>query len=167
MTFLKQINEKIYTPKRIFEKAANLKKQNKKIVFTNGCFDILHLGHIDYMAKAAQMGDFLIIGLNSDASVKIIKGENRPLTNETSRSKILASLFFVDAVVLFSDSTPLTLIEGIKPDFLVKGNDYKPSEIVGYDFVTSYGGKVVTLDFLDGYSTTLIENKILKTITEK
>lgn len=133
---------------------------DKKIVFTNGCFDILHLGHIDYLAKAANLGDKLIIGLNSDESTSGIKGPSRPITNETSRSLILASLSFVDAVVLFDEETPLELIKIVNPDTLVKGADYSIDQIVGSDFVIRNGGKVQTLHYLPGYSTTLIEQKI-------
>jgi rfaE bifunctional protein nucleotidyltransferase chain/domain len=136
--------------------------QNKKTVFTNGCFDILHLGHIDYLSKARKLGDILIVGLNTDASVSALKGNHRPLQNEISRAIILTSLRFVDVVVFFGESTPLALIETTRPDILVKGADYKPAEIVGYDIVTSYGGNVVTIPFLEGYSTTAIEQKILK-----
>lgn len=133
--------------------------KGKKIVFTNGCFDILHLGHIDYLIKAADAGDVLIIGLNTDASVRKLKGEGRPVNNEQARALILASLVFVSAVVLFDDDTPYNLIKKIQPDVLVKGNDYKIEEIAGYDIVLAKGGKVITVDLLAGYSTTgLIEN---------
>ncbi|MFH0866974.1 MAG: D-glycero-beta-D-manno-heptose 1-phosphate adenylyltransferase [Bacteroidota bacterium] len=130
------------------------------VVFTNGCFDILHLGHIDYLSKTADQGKILIVGLNTDLSVKKIKGEKRPLNNEATRAAVLASLFFVDAVVLFDEDTPYNLIKTISPDVLVKGSDYKAEEIVGYDIVASYGGKTVTIDFLDGYSTTSLIEKI-------
>jgi rfaE bifunctional protein nucleotidyltransferase chain/domain len=137
------------------------KFQNKKIVFTNGCFDILHLGHIDYLSSAKELGDLLIIGLNTDESVKRIKGNNRPIQDEISRAFILASLGFVDAVVFFGEDTPYKLIKTIQPDFLVKGADYKPEDIVGYDIVKNKGGDIVTIEFLEGYSTTAIEKKIL------
>ena len=132
----------------------------QKIVFTNGCFDILHQGHIDYLAKAADYGDVLIIGLNTDESVKQLKGNSRPVQDEISRAMLLASLHFVDAVVLFNDSTPYELIKAIQPDTLIKGSDYKPEEIVGYDVVTKKGGNVVTIDYLEGYSTTGLINRI-------
>lgn len=135
--------------------------QGKKIVFTNGCFDILHLGHIDYLAAASELGDLLIIGLNTDLSVSRIKGNNRPLQDEVSRAFVLASLGFVDAVVFFGEDTPYNLIKIIQPDILVKGADYKLEDIVGYDVVKNKGGEIVTIEFLDGYSTTAIENKIL------
>lgn len=137
--------------------------QEKKIVFTNGCFDLLHLGHIDYLAKAKDLGDILVVGVNTDMSVtRLDKGKNRPITDQQSRATLLASLFFVDAVVLFDEDTPYELIKTVQPDVLVKGSDYKPEEIVGYDVVTAKGGEIKTLDFLQGYSTTLIEQKILR-----
>ncbi len=135
--------------------------QGKKIVFTNGCFDILHLGHIDYLAAASELGDLLVIGLNTDQSVSKIKGSNRPILDEISRAFVLASLGFVDAVVFFGEDTPYNLIKTIQPDILVKGADYKPEDIVGYDIVKNKGGEVITIEFLEGYSTTAIEKKIL------
>lgn len=141
-------------------KLAFWKFKCRTLVFTNGCFDILHLGHIDYLSKTSDQGDILIVGLNTDASVKKIKGENRPLNNETSRAAIIASLFFVDAVVLFDEETPYELIKTISPAVLVKGSDYKTEDIVGYDIVNSMGGKVITVDFLEGYSTTSLIEKI-------
>jgi D-glycero-beta-D-manno-heptose 1-phosphate adenylyltransferase len=141
-------------------KLAFWKFKDMSVVFTNGCFDILHLGHIDYLSKTADQGKILIVGLNTDLSVKKIKGEKRPLNNEVSRATVLSSLFFVDAVVLFDEDTPRELIKTISPDVLVKGSDYKAEEIAGYDIVKSYGGKIVTVDFLDGYSTTSIIEKI-------
>jgi len=133
-----------------------------KVVFTNGCFDILHLGHIEYLAKAANLGDVLVIGMNSDHSVHRIKGESRPINDEHSRSMVLASLEFVTAVVLFDEETPYELIKTIQPDILVKGRDYKIKEIVGHDIVLAKGGKVKTIELTPGYSTTGIEQKILK-----
>jgi rfaE bifunctional protein nucleotidyltransferase chain/domain len=134
--------------------------QNKKIVFTNGCFDILHLGHIDYLSRAKDLGDILIIGLNSDASVSRIKGKNRPIVDQESRSMILASLRFIDAIVLFDEDTPYNLISLIKPDILVKGSDYKREEIIGADIVEATGGEIVTIPFLEGYSTSSVIKKI-------
>jgi rfaE bifunctional protein nucleotidyltransferase chain/domain len=139
--------------------------QDKKVVFTNGCFDLLHLGHIDYLAKAANLGKKLVIGLNSDKSTSSIKGPNRPITNQTSRSQLLASLFFVDAVVLFDDDTPYELIKYINPDILVKGADYTIDKIVGSDIVLANGGEVKTIEYIDGYSTSAIEQKIRNTGT--
>ncbi len=132
-----------------------------KIVFTNGCFDIVHLGHIDYLAKASQHGNVLIVGLNSDASVSRLKGNNRPLVDQHARAMVLASLRFVDAVVVFEEDTPLELIKKIRPDVLIKGADYKHDEIVGHHVVKEYGGKVSTIQLVEGYSTTAIEQKIL------
>lgn len=134
----------------------------KKIVFTNGCFDILHLGHIDYLSKAKDLGDLLIIGLNTDLSVSKIKGKNRPIQDEISRAMVLAALGFVDVVVFFGEETPYNLIKTTQPDVLVKGADYKPEDIVGYDIVKAKGGEIVTIEYLPGYSTTAIEVKILK-----
>lgn len=138
-----------------------LKFFNKKIVFTNGCFDILHHGHIDYLIKAAALGDYLIIGLNTDSSVRRNKGIKRPINDEQSRALLLASLRFVDAVILFDSQTPADLIRDIVPDVLVKGADYKPEEIAGYDTVVSHGGQVLTIDLLPGFSTSLIEKRIM------
>lgn len=132
----------------------------KKIVFTNGCFDILHLGHVDYLSKAADLGNILIVGVNSDASTKVLKGPGRPINDEIQRTTLLASLHFTDGIVLFDESTPLELIKLIQPDVLVKGSDYNLSNIVGSDVVQSYNGSVQTIDFIPGYSTTLIEEKI-------
>lgn len=137
------------------------KSAGNKVVFTNGCFDIVHLGHIDYLEKARQKGDKLILGLNTDASVKKLKGEKRPLVDEYARSRMMASMQFVDAVILFDEETPLELINEIMPDILVKGNDYSIETIVGAKEVLKNGGKVETIDLIDGYSTTQIINKIL------
>jgi rfaE bifunctional protein nucleotidyltransferase chain/domain len=134
--------------------------KERKIVFTNGCFDILHLGHIDYLAKASDLGDILVIGLNTDASVRQLKGPDRPVQDEVSRAMTLAALGFVDAVVYFGEETPFELISTIKPDVLVKGSDYKAEDIVGYDIVKDHEGEVITLDFLEGFSTTGIVNRI-------
>jgi rfaE bifunctional protein nucleotidyltransferase chain/domain len=131
-----------------------------KIVFTNGCFDIIHLGHIDYLARAASLGGKLIIGLNTDASVSRLKGTNRPIQDEQSRALILASLQFVDAVILFDEETPQELISFLIPNILVKGSDYRIDQIVGADVVLNNGGKVETMDFVPGYSTSNIIEKI-------
>lgn len=137
--------------------------QHDKIVFTNGCFDIVHRGHVDYLFRASKLGSKLMVGVNSDASVQAIKGPNRPVQDEESRMYLLAALEFVNAVVLFTDSTPLNLIKKVRPDVLVKGADYKPEEIVGYHEVMSWGGEVCTLEFIDGYSTSKIVKKIKET----
>jgi rfaE bifunctional protein nucleotidyltransferase chain/domain len=136
------------------------KKDHQKIVFTNGCFDLLHAGHIAYLSEAASLGDKLIVGLNNDTSVTSIKGSERPINNETTRSLLLASMFFIDAVVLFNDDTPLEIIKIILPDVLVKGGDYTVENIVGALETIENGGKVEVLSFLPGYSSTAIINKI-------
>lgn len=142
--------------------AAIWKFQHKRIVFTNGCFDILHRGHIEYLAKAAGHGDYLVIGLNSDISVRSIKGPGRPILDQETRAMILASMHFVHRVVIFDQDTPYELIKLLKPDVLIKGGDYKPSEIVGYDIVKASGGKIITIDYIDGFSTTSIIETIRK-----
>ena len=135
-----------------------LRSSGKKIVFTNGCFDVLHPGHIYLLRKAKELGDYLFVGLNSDESVKRLKGERRPIFKEEARKEILLALRFVDKVVIFDEDTPLELIKAVKPDFLVKGAEYAEEEIVGADFVQSYGGKIVRIEMLPEYSTTkLIE----------
>ena len=137
-----------------------IKSEKKTIVFTNGCFDILHPGHVYYLNHAKNMGDCLVVGLNTDASVKRIKGPKRPLVCEKDRACVLASLTSVDYVVFFDDDTPQKLIELVRPDILVKGGDYRKNEIVGADTVEAYGGKVATIDFLDGFSTTEMISRI-------
>ena len=132
----------------------------KKIVFTNGCFDILHVGHIRYLRKAAELGDMLVVGLNSDASVRRLKGEGRPINTEDDRAELLASLEFVDYIVVFEDDTPYELIRQIQPDVLVKGGDYAPENVVGKDLVEAHGGKLVLIDFVEGKSTTGIIHRI-------
>lgn len=132
----------------------------KKIVFTNGCFDILHAGHVRYLKKARSMGDFLVIGLNSDKSIKRIKGKSRPIVPEGERAEVLSGLESVDMIVLFNDDTPIKLIESIKPDILAKGSDWAKGKIVGEDFVKSEGGRVARVRLVKGKSTTNIINKI-------
>ena len=143
----------------------NWQKEGKKVVFTNGVFDLLHIGHVTYLAKASEMGDKLIIGLNSDSSVKLIKGENRPVNDQNNRAALLAALFFVDAVVVFEDDTPLKLITTLMPDILVKGADYSVENIVGAKEVIANGGEVKTINFVEGYSSTSIIEKIRNLIT--
>ena len=140
----------------------SLKQKNKKIVFTNGCFDLLHVGHIRYLQQARSLGDCLIVGVNSDKSVQILKGPTRPIQSENDRAEILAALNAVDYTILFTEETPLELIKKIQPDFLVKGGDWKIPQIVGSDFVLSYGGCVRSLQFIDGQSTTAIIEKSQK-----
>ena len=161
MTQIEQIKRKIVCRKDLKKLILKWRNANERIVFTNGCFDLLHLGHVDYLAKAKDLGERLIIGVNTDSSVKRLKGEHRPLQNENSRLHILAALQSVDAVVLFDEDTPYELIKEIEPDILVKGADYKIENIVGYDIVVSRGGSVQTIEFIEGYSTTLIEKRIL------
>jgi D-glycero-beta-D-manno-heptose 1-phosphate adenylyltransferase len=147
---------------QISEFCRRLRAQNKKIVFTNGCFDILHLGHVRYLADARKLGDVLFVGLNSDSSVKGLKGPTRPVQNQADRAEILLSLKMVDAVSVFDEPTPLELIKLVRPDVLVKGGDWQPDKIVGRDFVESYGGKVRSLPFVKGHSTTSLVEKIQK-----
>lgn len=158
MDYLQLIKNKISYFSTLHFPLSTFHSQGLKVVFTNGCFDILHRGHVEYLSKAADMGDVLVVGLNTDASVKRLKGEGRPVNNEEARALVLASLGFVDAVVLFDEDTPYELIKAVHPDVLVKGADYKVEEIVGYDIVTSYGGQVTTVPLVSGYSTSkLIE----------
>ncbi len=155
------IKNKVLSKQELQLKLDEWQRGNKKIVFTNGVFDLLHLGHVDYLSKAKDSGDILIVGINSDISASHLgKGNNRPITDEVSRSTIIAALQFVDAVVLFDEDTPLQLIKIIQPDILVKGSDYLLQDIVGYEVVMAKGGIIKTIDFLPGYSTTAIENRI-------
>ena len=157
MEYLPYIKKKIALSAENASRLLNMWKfRNEKIVFTNGCFDIIHRGHIEYLAKAASLGTKLIVGLNTDASVRRLKGENRPVNDERGRALALASLLFVDEVILFNTDTPRELIEFIQPDVLVKGGDYRPEDIVGNDIVTARGGQVVTIPLVEGYSTTSI-----------
>ncbi|HCP92759.1 MAG TPA: D-glycero-beta-D-manno-heptose 1-phosphate adenylyltransferase [Bacteroidetes bacterium] len=161
MTHTEFIENKICTsPEMLLHKIAMWNDGGEKIVFTNGVFDLLHRGHVDYLAKARDLGDRLIIGVNTDASVSKLKGPHRPIQDEYSRMLILASFEFVDAVILFGDQTPYELIKMMQPDILVKGSDYKAEDIVGYDIVMAKGGFVKTIDFIPGFSTSLIEKKI-------
>ena len=139
-----------------------IKADRKKIVFTNGCFDLLHVGHVRYLAQAKRLGDFLIIGLNSDSSVKELKGENRPINSFEDRATLLSAIESVDSVIMFEEQTPENLIKDIVPDILVKGGDYNIEDIVGYQTVMQNGGQVKTLSFYDGYSSTNYINKIKK-----
>jgi rfaE bifunctional protein nucleotidyltransferase chain/domain len=159
MKNIKQIEKKIVT-RNDWEKLKN-HFQSKKIVFTNGCFDILHLGHVHYLSAAKDLGDILVIGLNSDDSVKRLKGENRPMNTQYARALLLAALQFVDFVIVFDEDTPLNLIQQITPHVLVKGGDYKIEDVVGAEWVMAHGGKVEIVDFVEGYSSTnLIKKKI-------
>lgn len=156
----KFITDKIIRKKEELESTLSIWRfKEEKIVFTNGCFDILHRGHVEYLAKAAAFGTKLVVGLNTDSSVKRLKGESRPINDEEARAIVLASLMFTDKIIFFEEDTPLELIRYIQPDVLVKGSDYKPEDIVGYDIVTAKGGKVVTVDLTEGFSTTKIIEK--------
>ena len=159
--FHKLLSSKLISQQEI-SRFVNAKRfTGKRIVFTNGCFDILHAGHVDYLTQARDLGDVLVLGLNTDESVKRLnKGPERPINDQDARAKVLAGLGCVDAIVLFNEDTPYELINLVQPDVLVKGDDYKPEAIVGYDIVTARGGKVVTIPFLQGFSTTNIVNKL-------
>ncbi|HPM43323.1 MAG TPA: D-glycero-beta-D-manno-heptose 1-phosphate adenylyltransferase [Candidatus Omnitrophota bacterium] len=149
--------------KSLSELKRELKRSGRhglKIVFTNGCFDILHLGHIDYLERAKKLGDILVVGLNSDGSVKKLKGPSRPINSQKARARMLAALESVDFVTIFNEETPAKVIKNLCPDVLVKGGDWKPKDIVGSDFVTSAGGRVVSLKFVKGYSTTGLLKKM-------
>ena len=156
MKHLEKIYDKILNKESLEEKLNLWRKEGKTIVFSNGCFDILHRGHVEYLSKAADLGDILIIGLNTDASVKRIKGPSRPVNDEKARAVVLAALEFVDAIMFFEEDTPYNLIKNVQPDVLVKGKDYKAEDIVGYDLVTNKGGKVETIELVEGFSTTNI-----------
>ena len=160
MKHLEKIYDKILNKESLEEKLNLWRKEGKTIVFSNGCFDILHRGHVEYLSKAADLGDILIIGLNTDASVRRIKGPSRPVNDEKARAVVLAALEFVDAIMFFEEDTPYNLIKNIQPDVLVKGKDYKAEDIVGYDIVTNNGGKVETIELVEGFSTTNILNSM-------
>jgi rfaE bifunctional protein nucleotidyltransferase chain/domain len=150
------IQSKILDKDELERNLAFWRLKNSKIVFTNGCFDILHRGHVEYLAQARDKGDLLIVGLNTDASVRRLKGANRPVNPQEARAMVLAALFFVDVVVFFDEDTPYELIKTIQPDILIKGADYKPENIVGYDIVTAKGGTVETVELVEGFSSTKI-----------
>ncbi len=149
----------VSTIKKISEDLAPLRSQKNKIVFTNGCFDLLHVGHVRYLQEARKLGDLLVVGVNSDASTKRLKGPTRPVQIENDRAEILAALGCVDFAVIFEEDTPLNLIKLVKPDILVKGGDWKIDQIVGSDFVIGQGGSVLSLQFVDGKSTTNLIKK--------
>jgi D-glycero-beta-D-manno-heptose 1-phosphate adenylyltransferase len=163
MAYLQDIQNKIVTRSDAAEIVGQWQLQGDKIVFTNGCFDIVHRGHVEYLSLAADLGQRMVIGLNTDASVQRLKGPSRPLVDEYSRAVLLAALGFVDLIVFFDEETPYELIKTLQPDVLVKGSDYKPESIVGYDVVTGRGGKVETINFVEGFSTTKLVEKILAT----
>ena len=161
MDKLQVLRNKIVTLDDLLRRAHTWRFANNTIVFTNGCFDIIHRGHIEYLAQAASLGNRLIVGLNADSSVAKLKGPNRPVNDEQSRAEVLAAFSFVDAVILFTEDTPLNLITAIKPDFLVKGGDYTPDKIVGADVVKNNGGSVQVISFVTGFSSSSIINKIV------
>ena len=160
MNQVKRLQSKILSVTALKSQLEKWRSENEKIVFTNGCFDLLHLGHVDYLAKARDLGDRLVVGLNSDASIKRIKGSSRPIKDEQSRAALLAGMTYVDAVVLFDEETPLGLISMVLPDHLVKGGDYTIKDIVGHEIVLNNKGKVFTIDFVDGYSSSALIEKV-------
>jgi D-glycero-beta-D-manno-heptose 1-phosphate adenylyltransferase len=160
MRNLEHIHAKIISGNELSRELAIAKFRDKKVVFTNGCFDIIHRGHVEYLSQAAKLGDIFIVGLNTDASVKRIKGESRPVQDEITRAMVLASMFYVAYVVLFDEDTPYNLINTVQPDILVKGGDYKIEDIVGYDIVKAKGGKTLTIPFVPGFSSTSIISRI-------
>jgi rfaE bifunctional protein nucleotidyltransferase chain/domain len=161
MNYIEEISRKIFTSKQdILSHIQTWKSEDRKIVFTNGCFDILHRGHADYLARAADLGDVLIIGLNTDQSIRRLKGNARPIVDEYSRAFVLSSFIFVGAVVLFDEDTPWELIRFLQPDVLVKGSDYNKKDIIGADIVEAKGGNVITIDFVPGFSTSSIIKRI-------
>jgi rfaE bifunctional protein nucleotidyltransferase chain/domain len=160
MSFFSTIASKIHTWEQLSTTLVRWRAAGEKIVFTNGCFDLLHFGHLHYLADARDLGDRLVIGLNGAASVRRLKGPGRPINDEITRTHLLAALEVVDAVVIFEEDTPLELIKLVQPDVLVKGGDWQPEQIVGSDVVLARGGKVMSLPYIQGYSTTNIEKKI-------
>lgn len=157
---MNQTESKILTKEEAIDQVSKWQNSDQKVVFTNGCFDIVHLGHIDYLEKARALGDKLVLGLNTDASVSRLKGPLRPVVNEYARARLMAALSFVDAVILFDEPTPTELIEAVKPDILVKGDDYTVDNIAGADFVLGRGGEVKTIALVKGYSTSSLIEKI-------
>ena len=162
MPNLQNIKSKIFSLDKLKNQVNAWKQAGEEVVFTNGCFDIIHRGHIEVLAQTADLGDRLIIGLNSDSSIQKLKGKNRPIIDEKSRAILLASFSFVDAVVLFSEETPINLISTLLPDVLAKGGDYEIETIVGHEIVQKNGGKVILVPFVDGFSSTTIIEKIRK-----
>ena len=160
MSHLNKINSKIFSLDDLNNQVNSWKQSGKEVVFTNGCFDIIHRGHIEVLAQTADLGDRLIIGLNSDSSIQKLKGADRPIIDEHSRAILLAALSFVDAVILFSEETPINLISRLLPDVLAKGGDYEIETIVGHEIVQNNGGEVILVPFVDGFSSTIIIDKI-------
>ncbi|MEZ4949292.1 MAG: D-glycero-beta-D-manno-heptose 1-phosphate adenylyltransferase [Saprospiraceae bacterium] len=160
MSFFENIEKTVQIREEAAKTVEKWKQAGQNVVFTNGCFDLIHFGHLHYLAAARDLGDKLVVGVNASASVSRLKGPHRPIKDETTRAHLLASLKMVDLVVIFEEDTPLELITLLTPDVLVKGGDWKPEQIVGSDWVLSNGGSVQSLSFIDGYSTTILEQKI-------
>lgn len=162
MNFHDNIDTKIMTLSQLTERLDQLRNGTSKprVVFTNGCFDLVHQGHVDYLSRARDLGDLLVVGLNSDDSVRRLKGASRPISNQVSRSRVLAAFAFVDYVVVFDEDTPLRLIEAIVPDILVKGGDYNRDNVVGADFVEQNGGRLELIPLVPGESTSNLVNKM-------
>ena len=163
MSFHNQLKEKIVSQDQALKELKTWREKNKKIVFTNGCFDIIHPGHIDYLSQARDLGDILVLGLNTDQSVRRLnKGSNRPINDERTRAYVLAGLASVDLIVFFDEQTPYNLIKLLQPNVLVKGNDYEVEKIIGFDILKENGGQVITIPFLEGYSTSSLIKKIIE-----
>ena len=163
MSFHNQLKEKVVSQDQALKELKAWREKNKKIVFTNGCFDIIHPGHIDYLSQARDLGDILVLGLNTDQSVRLLnKGSNRPINDERTRANVLAGLASVDLIVFFDEETPYNLIKLLQPNVLVKGKDYEVEKIIGFDILKENGGQVITIPFLDGYSTSSLIKKIIE-----
>ena len=163
MSFHNQLKEKIVSQDQALKELKTWREKNKKIVFTNGCFDIIHPGHIDYLSQARDLGDILVLGLNTDQSVRRLnKGSNRPINDERTRAYVLAGLASVDLIVFFDEQTPYNLIKLLQPNVLVKGKDYEVEKIIGFDILKENGGEVITIPFLNGYSTSSLIKKIIE-----
>ena len=163
MSFHNQLKEKVVSQNQALKELKTWREKNKKIVFTNGCFDIIHPGHIDYLSQARDLGDILVLGLNTDQSVRLLnKGSNRPINDERTRANVLAGLASVDLIVFFDEETPYNLIKLLQPNVLVKGKDYEVEKIIGFDILKENGGQVITIPFLDGYSTSSLIKKIIE-----
>ena len=163
MSFHNQLKEKVVSQDQALKELKAWREKNKKIVFTNGCFDIIHPGHIDYLSQARDLGDILVLGLNTDQSVRLLnKGSNRPINDERTRAYVLAGLASVDLIVFFDEETPYNLIKLLQPNVLVKGNDYEVEKIIGFDILKENGGEVITIPFLEGYSTSSLIKKIIE-----
>jgi rfaE bifunctional protein nucleotidyltransferase chain/domain len=167
MRTIERLQQKVLSAAQLADQVRKWQQAGEKVVFTNGCFDLLHYGHIHYLAEARDLGDRLVIGLNADASVSRLKGAHRPIKDELGRASLLAAFSFIDGITIFAEDTPLDLIQMISPDILVKGGDWQPHQIVGADWVMSHGGSVHSLPFQEGYSTTNLEQKIIDHARDK